>query len=112
MSEAVTASYLASTMTSTASTSTASTLPPFSIASSGSSPHSVGSAQGSSAGAGVSLGLTSAAGSRRGSEVSDVYRSMQQQPDLSHLTLEERSIIENVIHRQQDEENKEISFLR
>ena len=33
-------------------------------------------------------------------------------PDLSHLTPEERAIIENVIHRQQTEESKEFEFLR
>ena len=33
-------------------------------------------------------------------------------PDLSHLTVEERAIIENVMHRQQSEESKEVEFLR
>ena len=33
-------------------------------------------------------------------------------PDLSHLTPEERAIIENVIHRHHTEENKEYEFLR
>lgn len=33
-------------------------------------------------------------------------------PDLSHLTPEERAIIENVIHRQQHEETKEVTFLK
>ena len=33
-------------------------------------------------------------------------------PDLSHLTDEERKIIENVISRQQTEETKEMEFLR
>merc|ERR1711976_1066136 len=33
-------------------------------------------------------------------------------PDLSHLTPEERAIIENVIHRQHNEENREYEFLR
>ena len=33
-------------------------------------------------------------------------------PDLSHLTAEERAIIENVIHRHHTEENKEYEFLR
>lgn len=33
-------------------------------------------------------------------------------PDLSHLTPEERAIIENVIHRQQNEESMEYQFLR
>ena len=33
-------------------------------------------------------------------------------PDLSHLTPEERAIIEDVMHRQQSEENKEYEFLR
>ena len=33
-------------------------------------------------------------------------------PDLSHLTASERSIIENVMHRQQSEESKEVEFLR
>lgn len=32
--------------------------------------------------------------------------------DLSHLTPEERSIIEGVMHKQQMEENKEIRFLK
>lgn len=34
------------------------------------------------------------------------------QPDLSHLTMEERAIIENVLQRQQNEETKEVEFLR
>ena len=33
-------------------------------------------------------------------------------PDLSHLTASERAIIENVMHRQQSEESKEVEFLR
>ena len=33
-------------------------------------------------------------------------------PDLSHLTEEERRIIEDVISRQQSEESKELEFLR
>jgi hypothetical protein len=33
-------------------------------------------------------------------------------PDLSHLTDEERKIIQDVISRQQSEESKEIEFLR
>ena len=33
-------------------------------------------------------------------------------PDLSHLTPEERAIIEDVMHRQHREENKEYEFLR
>jgi regulating synaptic membrane exocytosis protein 2 len=33
-------------------------------------------------------------------------------PDLSHLTEEERKIIEDVISRQQSEESKELEFLR
>ena len=33
-------------------------------------------------------------------------------PDLSHLTSSERAIIENVMHRQQSEESKEVEFLR
>jgi len=33
-------------------------------------------------------------------------------PDLSHLTEQERKIIEGVISRQQSEENKELEFLR
>ena len=33
-------------------------------------------------------------------------------PDMSHLTAEERAIIENVISRQQSEESKEVEFLR
>jgi hypothetical protein len=33
-------------------------------------------------------------------------------PDLSHLTAEERQIIEGVINRQKSEESKEIEFLR
>lgn len=33
-------------------------------------------------------------------------------PDLSHLTASERSIIENVMYRQQSEETKEVEFLR
>jgi hypothetical protein len=33
-------------------------------------------------------------------------------PDLSHLTDEERAIIENVMHRQKDEETREVLFLR
>ena len=32
--------------------------------------------------------------------------------DLSHLTAEERSIIEGVMQKQQMEENKEIRFLK
>ena len=32
--------------------------------------------------------------------------------DMSHLTPEERSIIEGVMHKQQLEENKEIRFLK
>lgn len=39
-------------------------------------------------------------------------QQQQQQPDLSYLTPEERAIIENVMHRQQDEESKEVSFLK
>jgi regulating synaptic membrane exocytosis protein 2 len=33
-------------------------------------------------------------------------------PDLSHLTEEERSIIESVIQRQREEEEKEQEILR
>ena len=33
-------------------------------------------------------------------------------PDMSHLTASERAIIENVMHRQQSEESKEVEFLR
>ena len=33
-------------------------------------------------------------------------------PDLSYLTAEERAIIAGVMHRQHDEENKEVNFLR
>ena len=32
--------------------------------------------------------------------------------DMSHLTPEERSIIQGVMHKQQLEENKEIRFLK
>ena len=39
-------------------------------------------------------------------------QQQQQQPDLSHLTEEERAIIENVMSRQQDEENREATLLR
>ncbi|XP_040583869.2 LOW QUALITY PROTEIN: regulating synaptic membrane exocytosis protein 2-like [Lepeophtheirus salmonis] len=38
--------------------------------------------------------------------------SSQITPDLSHLTPEEREIIENVMQRQHNEESKEIMFLR
>ena len=33
-------------------------------------------------------------------------------PDLSYLTQEERAIISGVMHRQKDEETREIMFLR
>ncbi|TRY72541.1 hypothetical protein TCAL_16226 [Tigriopus californicus] len=33
-------------------------------------------------------------------------------PDLSHLTVEERAIISNVMHRHQSEESREVEFLR
>ena len=33
-------------------------------------------------------------------------------PDMSHLTAEERAIIQNVMSRQQSEESKEVEFLR
>lgn len=33
-------------------------------------------------------------------------------PDLSHLTPEERAIIENVMHRQKQEEEKENEIMR
>lgn len=33
-------------------------------------------------------------------------------PDLSHLTMEERAIISNVMHRHQSEESREAEFLR
>ena len=36
----------------------------------------------------------------------------QHPPDLSYLTAEERAIIENVMHRQQDEVSREVSFLK
>ena len=42
----------------------------------------------------------------------DPGRGLRPTMDLSHLTPEERSIIEGVMHKQQMEENKEIRFLK
>ena len=52
---------------------------------------------------GGAIGLSSATGLLPGADG---------KPDLSHLTYEERSIIERVMHRQQSEESKEVEFLR
>ena len=45
-------------------------------------------------------------------EVEGLQSGPEGKPDLSHLTASERAIIENVMHRQQSEESKEVEFLR
>ena len=45
-------------------------------------------------------------------EVEGLKTGPDGKPDLSHLTASERAIIENVMHRQQSEESKEVEFLR
>lgn len=41
-----------------------------------------------------------------------VLRMASEMPDLSHLTPEEREIIESVVHRQKQEEQKEQEIMR
>lgn len=41
-----------------------------------------------------------------------VLRMAAEMPDLSHLTPEEREIIESVVHRQKQEEQKEQEIMR
>lgn len=42
----------------------------------------------------------------------EVLKNMADMPDLSHLTPEERAIIENVMQRQKQEEDRENEIMR
>ena len=76
---------------------------------------SVGSSGGGMSDSGFAASISSGFGpgsSSTGSTSGGGHVIGPNKPDLSHLTAEERAIIENVIHRQHTEENKEYEFLR
>ena len=76
---------------------------------------SVGSSGGGMSDSGFAASISSGFGpgsSSTGSTTGAHVTVGPNKPDLSHLTAEERAIIENVIHRHHTEENKEYEFLR
>ena len=76
---------------------------------------SVGSSGGGMSDSGFAASISSGFGpgsSSTGSTSGGGHMIGPNKPDLSHLTAEERTIIESVIHRQHTEENKEFEFLR
>lgn len=70
-----------------------------------------GESQGARRGGGQATKMSSAVGPR-GPRPPTVPPPMQELPDLSHLTEEERNIIMAVMDRQKEEEEKEEAMLK